>query len=168
LATGWENSLPPGLLKVTDRWLRGPWIKPSESRRVKIMIIKASAKFVRGRPRKVRLVTSSLIGLSPSEALSRLSLTQKKVSEVISKVIKQAMANAKNNFKADPENFVIKSIVVGEGPKVKRLDKSHSARSDRGTIIKRFFHIWVVLESKEISLRPDASSGLRRDKENGE
>jgi large subunit ribosomal protein L22 len=113
------------------------------------MEIKASAKFVRGSPRKVRLVAKTVIGLTPAEAIARLSLIRKKVSGTILKVIKQAMANAKNNFDLDPETLRIAEIRVGDGPRAKRLDKSHGARFDSGIIKKRFFHLWVTLKSVE-------------------
>lgn len=113
------------------------------------MEIKASAKFVRGSPRKVRLVTKTVIGLSPQEAVARLSLTRKKVSETILKVVKQAMANAKNNFKLDPETLRIADIRVGDGPRAKRIDKSHGARFDGGIIKKRYYHLWITLKSVE-------------------
>jgi len=132
------------------------------------MIIKASAKFVKGSPRKVRLIANYLVGLSPVQAIARLSLLTKKQTILMTKIIKQGVANAKNNFKIDPESLKIKSIIVGEGPRVKRMDKSHAARFDDGIIKKRSFHIWVILESEETPLRPAESAGLRRGKENGQ
>lgn len=113
------------------------------------MEIKASAKFVRGSPRKTRLVTEAVVGLSPKEAIARLSLTRKKVSEIVLKVIKQAAANAKNNFKLDADSLRISEIRVGDGPRAKRIDKSHGARFDSGIIKKRYFHLWVTLKSPE-------------------
>jgi len=113
------------------------------------MEVKSSAKFVRGSPRKVRLVAKTVVGLPPMEAIARLSLVKKKAGETILKVIKQAVANAKNNFKLDPETLKVAVVRVGDGPRAKRRDKSHGARFDGGIIKKRYFHLWVILRSEE-------------------
>ena len=66
------------------------------------------------------------------------------------KVFKQALANAKNNFKIDG-NLKVKRLEIGEGPAFKRMDKSHSYRFGRGIIKKRTAHIFLTLETKEKS-----------------
>lgn len=105
---------------------------------------------MRGSPRKVRLVATSVVGLSPQEAIARLSLARQKPAESIIKVIRQGLANAKNNFKVgDIDKLKISQIQVNEGPRAKRMDKSHGARFDRGIIQKKFYHLQVVLELKE-------------------
>lgn len=90
-----------------------------------------------------------LAGLSPQEAISRLKLLRKKSSKILVKLVSQAVANAKNNFKIDSDKLTVKQIIVEEGPRVKRLDKSHGARFDDGIIRKRFAHLKIVLEAKE-------------------
>lgn len=112
------------------------------------MIIKAGAKYVRGSPSKIRPVGKLVVGVSPNEAINRLKLIRKKASPLIIKVIKQGVANAKNNLKIEPENLKIVKILVEEGPRMRRYDKSHGARFDRGIIKKKFSHIWVFLEAK--------------------
>jgi len=112
------------------------------------MEIKAGAKYLRGSPRKVRLVAQVANGLVPSEAISRLTLMRQKPRLAVIKVIKQAVANAKNNFKLEPDDLVIKQIWVNEGPRFKRIDKSHGARFDGGVIKKKFYHLEVILQSK--------------------
>lgn len=112
------------------------------------MEIKASAKYLRASPRKVRLVARAVAGLPPSEALNRLSLLPKRASVLVAKVIKQAVANGENNFKINPEEYIIGEIRVGEGPRMKKIDKSHGARFDGGIIRKKFCHLWVVLKGK--------------------
>jgi len=113
------------------------------------MKVTASAKYLRGSPRKVRAVAGLVVGMSPLLAINKLKLIRKKPTAAIIKVIRQAIANAKNNFKIEkPEDLRISQIKVNEGPRMKRVDKSHGARFDRGIIQKKFYHLEVVLEGE--------------------
>lgn len=113
------------------------------------MIIKASAKYIRGSPSKIRPVAQLVLGLSAKEAVSQLSLIKKRSKNILVKVIKQGIANAKNNFKIDPDSLKVTRVIVNEGPRMKRYDKSHGARFDGGTIKKKFSHLNIILESNE-------------------
>lgn len=113
------------------------------------MEIKASAKYLRVSPRKLRLLTKGLGGLTAKKALERLSFYPQGGTELLVKTIKQAIANATNNFKQEEDSLKIKTIEVGEGPSFKRMDKSHGARFDRGIIKRRTAHLFLTLESKE-------------------
>lgn len=112
------------------------------------MDIKASATYLRISPRKLRLLCAGMAGLKPDQALSKLNFYDKVGVEYIEKVLKQAVANAVNNFKLNKDDLKIKTIEVGEGPRIKRTDKSHGARFDRGIIRKRTTHLYLTLESK--------------------
>jgi large subunit ribosomal protein L22 len=111
--------------------------------------VKASAKYLRISPRKLRPLTHGLFGLSPQQALSVLGRYPQKGSEFLKKLILQARANAINNFKLAEENLRIRKIEVGNGPAFKRMDKSHGARFDRGIIKKRTAHLFLTLEAAE-------------------
>lgn len=113
------------------------------------MLIKASAKYIRMSPRKIREAVYSLVGLSSEEAISRLKLLRKKSSKILVKLVSQAVANAQSNFKISSDKLKVKEILVEEGPRIKRSDKSHGARFDSGIIRKRFAHLKIVLESAE-------------------
>lgn len=114
------------------------------------MEIKASAKYIRASPRKLRLLTKNLTGFLAQKALEDLEFHPQKGSEVLIKVIKQAMANAQN-YKLSKDNFFIKTIEIGDGPGLKRMDKSHGARFDRGLIKKRSAHVFLTLETRKPS-----------------
>lgn len=110
------------------------------------MEVKASVSYVRESPRKLRLITTDLRKLSPRSALQKLQFQPQKGKEIIVKLIKQAVANATNNFKLSPDGLIIEKIEVNEGPRIKRMDKSHSARFDRGIIKKRSSRIFLTLK----------------------
>lgn len=113
------------------------------------MEIKASAKYLRISPRKVRELTRNWKGATAESILTRLESYPQKGSEYLQKLVKQAVANAKNNFKID-STLKVKKIEVSEGPGLKRMDRSHGARFDRGVIRKRTTHLYLILETKEV------------------
>lgn len=124
------------------------------------MEIQASAKYLRTSPRKLRLLTRGLRGMTPQKALINLKFQPQRGSEFLVKVLKQAVANAKNNFQIT-EGLVIKSLEVGEGPSYPRMDKSHGARFNRGIIKKKTAHVFLTLETvgKKEQIKPVSPIG---------
>jgi large subunit ribosomal protein L22 len=67
------------------------------------MKVHASLKNLRIAPRKVRLVSHTIVGLSANAALISLSKQLKRSSDPMLDLLKSAIANAKNNFGLDEE-----------------------------------------------------------------
>lgn len=112
------------------------------------MIIKAEQKNVITSPIKLRFVANSIRGLkSPIKMLAYLEYVQKQAAEPIAKVIKQAIANAKNNQGLDTETLIVKELVIDQGPTYKR--GQIVARGRFHPIEKRTSHIRVLLETIE-------------------
>lgn len=110
------------------------------------MAVTAEGKNLRISPRKVRLVADNLAGKKAVEAMESLRFVPKKASLPLSKVIKSAISNAKNNNKLDEKKLVIKEVVVNEGPRLKRyLPRS---RGMVHPILKRTAHIKVVVDEE--------------------
>lgn len=108
------------------------------------MQVKASLKNLRTSPRKVRLVANSIVGMSASQALLQLSNTVKKTSTPMDKLLRSALANAENNFGLDKNNLFVESVLVGEGPRLKRwLPRAHGRAT---LILKRTSQIDLTLE----------------------
>lgn len=107
------------------------------------MEITARLQNLRIAPRKVRLVADLIRGKKLDEAQTILNFTTKKASPVLLKLLKQAEANAKNNFQLDPANLFISKIMVNEGRKLKRWRPR--ARGQAYEIQKKTSHIMVVL-----------------------
>lgn len=108
------------------------------------MEIESKAMQVRISARKARLVGKVLKGLKTEEALHSLRFLDKKAAPLISKVIKAAMSDAKNNFKLDENRLKIKEVVIEDGSVLKRW-KARS-RGMAHPIKKRSAHIKVTLE----------------------
>lgn len=119
------------------------------------MDFKATQKFIVTTPRKLREVAALVRDMSPKDAVERLPYVQKRAAEPLRKVIKTAIANAKQ-VEYDVEDLIIKEIQIGEGPKLKRWRAG--ARGRAKPYAKRMSHIRVVLEAKEKKVKKAVKS----------
>ncbi|MBP6309289.1 MAG: 50S ribosomal protein L22 [Arenimonas sp.] len=96
-------------------------------------------------PQKARLVADQVRGMPVSRALDLLKFSDKKAAHIIYKVLWSATANAENNNGADVDELKVATIMVDEGPVLKRF---MARAKGRGTqIIKRTSHITVIVGS---------------------
>ncbi|MDH4265523.1 MAG: 50S ribosomal protein L22 [Deltaproteobacteria bacterium] len=107
------------------------------------METQAIAKHLRVSPRKVRLSADLVRGKKVEEALNILSSTPKAGAKFVSKVVRSALANARQNKSIDVDTLLIKTIFVNQGPTLKRFRPKPMGRA--GKIRKRTCHITVVL-----------------------
>ena len=106
----------------------------------------ARLRYLRIAPRKVRLVADSIRGKSVEQAQNILAFTQKRAAPVLQKLLKAAVANAKNQFQLGDANLYISKITVDEGPKLKRW--MPRARGQTYQIQKKTSHITLVLGTR--------------------
>lgn len=111
------------------------------------MQVKATAKYVRMSPRKVRLVINAVRGRPVDEALATLGFLPHTAARAVAKVIKSAAANAENNYQLTPDELYIRRIYADEGPVLKRFRPRSRGRVS--PILKRSSHITVVVGEKE-------------------
>jgi large subunit ribosomal protein L22 len=111
------------------------------------MIIKAEQKNTRQPARKVRLVADVVKEMSIIDAIKQLAVINRKSSLLVLKVLRQAIANATNNFGLAVDDLEIDSIVVNDGPALKRWRAVSRGRAH--TILKRTCHVRVNLKTKE-------------------
>ncbi len=107
------------------------------------MEIKASARFVRISPFKLRLVAGVLSGKKVEEALALLRFLPQRGARIIRKVVLSAVANAEQRSQVDVDTLVVKGVQVDGGPSLKRFQARAMGRVNR--ILKRSSHITVVL-----------------------
>ncbi len=110
------------------------------------MEVKAISKYLRVSPHKARLVADLVRGKPVSDALTILKFTPKKSSGLINKTLRSAVANAENTRMIDVDNLFVKTILIDEGPRLKRFRPRAMGRATR--IIKRTSHITIVLAEK--------------------
>jgi large subunit ribosomal protein L22 len=106
---------------------------------------RASARYVRVAPMKVRRVIDLIRGMEAQEALSVLQFAPQAASEPVSKVLASAVANAEHNKQLDPESLIVAVAYVDEGPTIKRFRPRAQGRAYR--INKRTSHITIEVES---------------------
>ena len=103
----------------------------------------AKHRFARTSAQKARLVADQVRGLPVDRALNLLAFSPKKAAELIKKVLESAVANAEHNEGADIDTLKVKTIMVDEGPSLKRIRARAKGRADR--IVKRTAHLTVVV-----------------------
>ncbi len=111
------------------------------------MEARAVARYVRIAPRKARQVAQLIRGKDAQEAAAILKHTPKKGAELISKVLKSAMANAEHNLELSTTDLYVAEARIDEGPTMKRWRPRMRGIPVR--ILKRTSHITVILREKE-------------------
>jgi len=106
---------------------------------------KAILRGVRISPQKARLVADQVRGMPVGRATDLLKFSDKKAAHLVKKVLLSAVANAENNLGADVDELKVASIMVDEGPRLKRMHARAKGRGSR--ILKRTSHITVVVGS---------------------
>jgi len=106
----------------------------------------AIGKNLRVSPRKVRPIAKNFRGQAAEKALDSLRFVPRKAAVQLAKVLKSAIANARDNKNIDTKELVIKDILVDEGPSLKRTRPVSRGSAHR--VLKRTSQIKVVLEGK--------------------
>lgn len=111
------------------------------------MKVTSKLRHLRISPRKVRLVADLIRKKKAEEAQTILDFTIKKGSRPLIKLLKTAIADAKNNFQLEATNLYISKITIDQGPINKRWRPR--SRGMANPIKKRTSHITLILEEIE-------------------
>ena len=114
---------------------------------------RAVVKYLRISPRKVRLVTQTIIRKPVMNARSILMALNKKAARLVEKALKSAVANAKGKSMEESRLFVVQAK-ADEGPLMKRFMSRSMGRADR--ILKRTTHLTLILREAEKSFAAPA------------
>ena len=95
------------------------------------METRAYLKGTRLSPQKAGLVANAIRGKSVQDAMDFLVFNKQKGSAVIKKLLESAIANAENNNNADVDMLSVKSIIVNQGMRLKRMKPRARGRADR-------------------------------------
>ncbi len=106
------------------------------------MEARATAKFIRSSPQKVRLVVDLIRGRNVSKALDILRFTKKRAATQVTKVLKSAIANAEQKDEStDVDRLSVSKAYVNEGPRMKRMRPAPMGRALRYQ--RRMSHISI-------------------------
>jgi len=110
------------------------------------MEAKASAKYVRISPRKMRRSVDLIRGRHVEDARRVLTLSPLGPNRALVKVLDSAVANAEQK-NAIPENLVVARAWVDEGPTLRRFRPRAQGRATR--IRRRTSHVTLVVQPVE-------------------
>lgn len=124
-------------------------------------------------PRKIRLIANLLRGLSVQEAEAQLLLQKRRAAKPLIKLLRSAVANAKNNKKLNPDQLIVRNIMVNSGTILKRFLPRAMGRAT--PIHKKISHVVLSLEELKTKLpkrftiaTPTKKTGQKKAKPKGE
>jgi len=115
------------------------------------MEAKATSRYVRMSPRKLRRVAELIRGKDYEMARNILSLTPKTASQALLNTMKSAASNAisrEGSAKVKVEHLFVKEAYIDGGPTLKRIRAVGMGRAYR--IRKRTAHINIILAEKAV------------------
>ena len=125
------------------------------------MISKASVKFIRISPRKVRYVIDLIRKKKVLEAQGILVGSPRRARDIIKKLLDQAVDAAVKNSRAEVSNLFISRVTADGGPSMRRF---RAASMGRASIIqKRTSHIHLELDlvKKNVAVAPPAKPAAK-------
>lgn len=108
------------------------------------MEVRASLKFARITPRKMRLVAGLATGLPVDKAHFQLLASPKRGGKILAAVLSSAIANAREKGGMDMDNLYVKSVLVEDGPMLKRFIPRAQGRAT--PVNKKMSHVHVILD----------------------
>ena len=132
----------------------------------------AKTKYLKGSPRKARLVVDLIRGRNVSQALAILKFTDKRASGPIAKCLSSAIANAtykaeQENIAIDPDDLWVKTCFIDMGPTKgrRRMRPAPQGRAYREQ--RHYCHITIQVTSEEAprtekELRAEAAKAKRQ------
>ena len=116
------------------------------------MEARAEARYIRTSAQKARLVVDMIRGQRAGDAINILRTVNKRMSPVIEKVLRSAIANAENKSSAvDVDHLFVTEAYVNEGPRQKRIRPAPMGRAYRYQ--RRTAHIVVLVGEKRTQER---------------
>lgn len=114
----------------------------------------AKTKYLKGSPRKARLVIDLIRGVNVSRALSILKFTDKRAADPIQKCLNSAIANAtfkaeQQNIAIDPDDLWVKTCFVDMGPHKNRSRMRPAPQGRAYREQRHYCHITIEVTSEE-------------------
>ncbi len=107
----------------------------------------AKLNYLKIAPRKVRSVGDLIKGLSVNDAEAQLLSQRRRPAKALLKLLRSAVANAKNNKRLNVEHLFIASLRVDQGPMLKRM--LPRARGSASPIQKKMSNVILILGVNE-------------------
>ena len=115
--------------------------------------VRATHRYLRISPQKVRLVLDQIRGEDVVEAMHVLDFMNKAAAHPVKMLLRSAMANAEQNYGLDGEELYVYRAYADEGPT--RRWRRFGARLRFKPILRRQSHVTVILREREVSLEKE-------------
>ncbi len=132
----------------------------------------AKTKYLKGSPRKARLVIDLIRGRNVSQALSILKFTDKRAAGPIAKTLQSAIANAthiaeKQNIAIDPDTLWVRTCFVDMGPTKNRRRMRPAPQGRAYREQRHYCHITISVtsdapEKDEKTLKAEAAAAAKK------
>lgn len=114
----------------------------------------AKTKYLKGSPRKTRLVIDMIRGENVSRALAILKFTDKRAADPIEKTLRSAIANAtylaeQQNIAVDPDDLWVKTCFVDMGPTKNRRRMRPAPQGRAYREQRHYCHITIQVTSDD-------------------
>jgi large subunit ribosomal protein L22 len=114
----------------------------------------AKTKYLKGSPRKARLVVDLIRGRNVSQALAILKFTDKRAADPIAKCLNSAIANAtykaeQENIAIDPDDLWVKTCFIDMGPTKNRRRMRPAPQGRAYREQRHYCHITIQVTSEE-------------------
>ena len=109
------------------------------------MQAKATVKYIRTSPRKMRRVVDMIRGQHVAEARRILRFSPLGATHDVEKLLDSAIANAEQQPGVISENLVVSKVWVDEGPTLKRFRPRAYGRATK--VRKRTSHVTLVVKT---------------------
>jgi large subunit ribosomal protein L22 len=114
----------------------------------------AKTKYLKGSPRKARLVIDLIRGRNVSQALAILKFTDKRAADPIEQTLRSAIANAtyqaeQQNIAIDPDDLWVKTCFVDMGPTKNRRRMRPAPQGRAYREQRHYCHITIQVTSDE-------------------
>ncbi len=108
------------------------------------MEAKATLKYARITPRKMRYVADLCKGMPVEQAHYQLGVCERRGGKLLSTLLDSAIANAREKGGMDMDNLYVKRVLVEDGPMLKRFMPRAMGRATK--IRKKMSHVIVILD----------------------
>jgi large subunit ribosomal protein L22 len=106
--------------------------------------VRASAKFIRIAPRKVRKVANLIRNQTVPQAMETLTFLPNRGAEVLKKLLTSAVASAQERNLGDLDTLVVNKIMVDKGPNQRRWRPRAMGRATRINKFTSHVHLFVA------------------------
>ena len=124
------------------------------------MEITVTSKYLRMSPRKLRPAVNFVRGKLALEARDILRFQSGKAPRLINDLLISAIASAKNS-ELDDSNLIIKTIVVSDGPRLKR--GTPVSKGSYMPIVKKQSHLTLTLSDENMGGKGKLGNNSRKE-----